>query len=498
MQQILCPQCGAPVRFQSAASVMAVCGACRSTLLKDAESVRRIGTMSEVLEDYSPIQIGTAGQFEGKRFDVIGRLQLRYDDGFWNEWYLWFEDGRDGWLSDASGQYAVTRQRAAKEVMGDLPAFESIRPDDKLNLTGRLFSAADVRTARSTGGQGELPFAVPDGGWEARVADFRFSDDFLTLDYSDGQTPAIYVGKAIGLDALQRGSLRPEHLIEEASGVFQGRIQALDCPNCGAPISFAAAVATQVNCPSCQSVVDCSGDTAVVIAKQREVAAFKTTLALGEKATINGNDYTLIGLMRCTDSDPEEPYVWIEYLLHSLQAGFLWLVETDDGWSRAKVCDRWPVYTKTGTTVLLNDQKYTKDEEYTSTVEVALGAFNWRVRQGYTTRITDYAGTATKGPSTLTREQTDEELGWSASNAVQPAQLAEWFKRPELGDSASAAKAKRGKSTLGGPAWIATMALLFLNFGSIFDGGFLYMLLGLFFIWMPLIAIKLLWKRPAP
>ena len=43
MQQVLCPQCGAPVKFTSTASVMAVCGACRSTLLKDAESVRRIG-----------------------------------------------------------------------------------------------------------------------------------------------------------------------------------------------------------------------------------------------------------------------------------------------------------------------------------------------------------------------------------------------------------------------------------------------------------------------
>ncbi|WZB64611.1 hypothetical protein WJ970_28865 [Achromobacter xylosoxidans] len=58
MQQVLCPQCGAPVSFTSAASVMAVCGACRSTLLKDAASVRRIGEAAEVLEDYSPICLG--------------------------------------------------------------------------------------------------------------------------------------------------------------------------------------------------------------------------------------------------------------------------------------------------------------------------------------------------------------------------------------------------------------------------------------------------------
>ncbi|SDV47269.1 DUF4178 domain-containing protein [Chitinasiproducens palmae] len=501
MQQILCPQCGAPVKFQSAASVMAVCGACRSTLLKDADAVRRIGTMSEVLEDYSPIQIGTTGRFEGKRFDVVGRLQLRYDDGFWNEWYLWFDDGQGGWLSDASGQYAVTRACDATKISSRLPTFGDIQPGQTLSLRGRLFAAADVRTCRSTGGQGELPFAVGEAGWEARVADYRAADQFLTLDYSDGDTPAVYLGKAIGLDALQRGSLRPAHLIEETAGVFQGRIQALDCPNCGAPISFAAALATQVNCPSCQAVVDCSGDTAIVIAKQRKVAAFKTTLALGEKAVIDGVAYTLIGLMRCTDSDPEKPYVWIEYLLHSPQAGFLWLVETDDGWSRARVCDRWPLLPKTGNTVLLNDRRYTRKEEYTSTVQVALGAFNWRVRQGYTSRVTDYAAGNGKAPNMLTREQTDSELGWSASDDIQPAQLAEWFKRPELAKAGRKTRATRvtsGNSNLTGPAWIASLALLFMNSGNLFGSGFIRVLLGLFFIWMPLVALRLLWKGSKP
>ncbi len=61
MQQVSCPTCGAPVPFRSAASVMAVCDYCKSTLIKDADSVRNIGRMSDVLEDYSPIQINTSG-----------------------------------------------------------------------------------------------------------------------------------------------------------------------------------------------------------------------------------------------------------------------------------------------------------------------------------------------------------------------------------------------------------------------------------------------------
>ncbi|WZB70870.1 DUF4178 domain-containing protein [Achromobacter xylosoxidans] len=191
MQQVLCPQCGAPVSFTSAASVMAVCGACRSTLLKDAASVRRIGEAVEVLEDYSPICLGAVGKYESKRFDVVDRIQMRYDDGFWNEWYLWFEDGSDGWLSDASGQYAVTRRRRAKTA-GEMPAFDQIKPGFFFKLDGQNYVASDIRTCAVGGTQGELPF-VADGGWQAKVADFRSLDAFLTLDYSDGPDPELYI-----------------------------------------------------------------------------------------------------------------------------------------------------------------------------------------------------------------------------------------------------------------------------------------------------------------
>ena len=49
MQQVTCPGCGAPVEFKSAASVMAVCGFCKTTLLKDAGSIRNLGKMSRGL-----------------------------------------------------------------------------------------------------------------------------------------------------------------------------------------------------------------------------------------------------------------------------------------------------------------------------------------------------------------------------------------------------------------------------------------------------------------
>ncbi|CUR78794.1 hypothetical protein BN2905_59870 [Achromobacter xylosoxidans] len=477
MQQVLCPQCGAPVKFTSTASVMAVCGACRSTLLKDAESVRRIGETADVLEDYSPLCLGASGKFEGKRFDLIGRIQLRYEDGFWNEWYLWFDDGSDGWLSDASGQYAITRRRKVKTVQG-LPAFADIAAGDDLKLDGQRFTASDVRRCRAGGAQGELPF-VPGDGWEAKVADFRSLDAFLTLDFSDGPQPELYIGKAFDLSAMQASTLRSNEQVEETAGRFRGQIKALDCPNCGAPISFVAAMATQVVCPSCAATVDCTGETAEVIDKARKVRAIKTTLALGATARIDGTTYTLIGLMKCADPDPEEPSDWIEYLLFSPVKGFTWLVETDEGWERVQVCDTWPSHNN-ATSVRWRSKLYHKLYDYTSRVDLALGAFNWRVKVGDRTQITDYKA----GNLKLTREQAPAEVGWSAAAPVAPAQLAEWFGNPELARQ----KAMPRAALSGGYrkwAWFATIAMGFLNIGNIFSGRILPIVIGLAFLWLP-------------
>ena len=501
MQRILCPQCGAPVEFKSAASVMAVCGACRSTLLKDAQSVKRIGEVADVLEDYSPVQIGSAGTYQNKRFQVVGRLQLRYDAGFWNEWYVWFDDGQDGWLSDASGQYAITVKRpASKPSQGQArdktpqwPPFDVLTPGSTLRLDGEVYYASDICRCRAVTGQGELPFAIGEHGYEAIVADFRAQGDFLTLDYSDAPLPVVYQGTAYSLNDMQRASLRAEHLIESSAGNYVGAIKSLACPHCGASVSFAAAVATQVVCPSCRSQVDCSGDTAEVIAKHKQVAALKTTLALGAKANIDGTLYTLIGLLQCAEievgltmsrdsgSSSTERSQWFEYLLYSPQQGFLWLVESDDGWDRVHVCDRWPLRVSS-TCYALNSKRYTRLNDYGAKVKVALGAFNWRVQVGDVTYITDFGTNRKK----LTREMAAAELGWSASQRVQAAQVAKWFDLPELLAADTDKKTKTDKDSLKSTAFFACIAMLFFNADAMEDSRFLLLILGAAALWLPI------------
>lgn len=422
MQEFLCPQCGASVRFASAGAVMVVCGTCRSTITKDAGVARTVGRMAAVVEDGSPVQIGTRGHQGTQRFNVIGRLRMQYEAGGWNEWYVLFDDGTNGWLSDASDQYALTRRLDAPVLPAPLPAFEDLHVGQPVKIDGVLYLVSDKRESRCVGGEGELPVNAADG-WDARAADCRRGRAFATLDYTDG-APVIYAGNASERTDLTPTTLRSPESILASAGRYRGQVLPLDCPNCGAAITIVAAMATQVVCPSCSSVVDCTGDRAEVIEANHRLARIHTTLALGARGQL-GVEYTIIGIMRCEVPDDDEEPEWTEYLLFNPERGYHWLVETDDGWQRVTVSDEWPSEVGIASCKFRGmtwPQKYT----YNARVKAVFGAFNWRVRRGDETRITDFQNLG----QTLTREQTSEEITWSLATTTSAPTISKAFGVP--------------------------------------------------------------------
>jgi hypothetical protein len=421
MQQVACPGCGAPVEFKSAASVMAVCEFCKTTLLKDADSVRNIGKMSEVLEDYSPLQIGASGQFDNRGFSLIGRIQLRYSEGFWNEWYALFDDGGNGWLSDASGQFTMT---FLQNDAAALPLFEKLIPGHVLHVAGQAYATSDVRTARCTGGQGELPFKVG-AGWEARVADFRGGDRFLSIDYSD-PVARVYAGRAVQLTDLKPQLLRDISQISDAAGHYHGKVSALSCPSCGSPVSCVPGVTNHIVCPSCHAQVDTSGPAATVLAAGAALGAVRFTLELGNTAQIDGTRYTVLGAMR--REEVGEGSTWSEYLLYAAGRRFLWLVETEEGWQRTEVLDVWPTWDGAGHAAM-GSVTFVQSSQYAARVVFAAGSFNWRVSVGDTVQVTEFVGHAgvAQGGSQLAAEVTPEEMTWSRSQPMPLDQMRALF-----------------------------------------------------------------------
>ncbi|NHZ35433.1 DUF4178 domain-containing protein [Massilia rubra] len=420
MHIVSCPSCGAEVRFKSHAAVMAVCEFCRATLLKDADAVKNLGTMSSVLEDYSPIQVGTSGVAGGRHFTVVGRIQLRYARGLWNEWYVLYDDGSNAWLGDFSGLFTLTSVRA---VTLALPGFNAIGVAQTCQIDGERWLASEKRSGECIAGQGELPFRVGEG-WRIRVADFRSGPRFLTLDYTDGDVPVVYTGVAVTLAEMRCQLLRDDEQIRASAGKYRGKVDALDCPSCGSTISYLPGVATNLVCPACKAQLDAAGPEARVLAAGDKVARMRTTIEIGAKANIGGSQCTVIGAMTCEADDGES---WTQYLLYSTRASFFWLVESVDGWHRADVMSHWPAWHADQPDVALADKvEYNKSADYMARVVAAAGAFNWRVQAGDRTRTMEFK----YGKTTLAAEVTDEEMTWSRSKPLATDQVMAWFDDP--------------------------------------------------------------------
>ena len=188
------------------------------------------------------------------------------------------DDRGDGGVAVRTRPGSTSFTRAADRQtlpMAAMPAFEQIHPGGPLDLgqapdgSRLVFIAGDVRTARCTGGQGELPFYGRRGVRGARVADFHRGAEFLTLDYSDdtdasasassfaaataagSPTPptrsagfagasgaamqrtggsVVYRGQAVTLDALRAQLLRdPETIKDEGGDRFKGKVSNLGC-----------------------------------------------------------------------------------------------------------------------------------------------------------------------------------------------------------------------------------------------------------------------------
>jgi endogenous inhibitor of DNA gyrase (YacG/DUF329 family) len=411
MLTVSCPGCGAPVEFKSHASALAVCPFCRTSVVRDDAATRHAGRLSAVLEDYSPIQLGTAGIVDRRGFTVIGRIQLRYEHGLWNEWFVLFDDGATGWLGDASGTYMMTTARGIDELA---PSFDALRPGAECDTLDGRYVVADKRTARCIGGEGELPIVVGDG-WEARVVDLRRGSAFVTLDYSDGARPVLYAGAMRTLEQMRCQLLRDDEAIKASAGRYRGRAESLACPQCGAALSYLPGVTSNLVCQSCRSQLDASTPVVDVLQAGDKASRQQLKLQLGSKGRMNGHTYRVLGAMVRADEENER---WTEYLLYSEKAGFKWLIDADGEWWRADVMDAWPEQA-TERLVRIKQVGYKRVADYEARVVWVAGAFNWRVAVGDVVRVTEYE----EGRTRLAAELTGEEVTWSRSSRVTADQV---------------------------------------------------------------------------
>jgi len=209
-QNIHCPECGAPVQFRGTA-VSAVCDYCDSTVVRTGVDIELIGKVSALTDNGTPILLNSKGKFDGLPFVVDGRLQVQYERGIWNEWFLSFADGTVGWLADAQNQFAIVRPVDPNQIAGRVPPFAELSPGQNLHMFGRGVVVVDRRGAAYKGAEGMLPFRA-EPGMTFYSADLRGHEgSFVTLDWGNDpghQEPIPYLGRAVTLAEIGLFPLR--------------------------------------------------------------------------------------------------------------------------------------------------------------------------------------------------------------------------------------------------------------------------------------------------
>ena len=137
--QAPCPGCGAPVSFASAQSTHAVCGYCQSTVVRNGDTLQRIGKMAELFDDHSPLQLQASGTWRGQGFTLVGRLQYKYPEGTWTEWHAILADGSSAYLSEDNGAYVFAVKQS---VPREMPPAERFRLGATTAINGQPFSVA--------------------------------------------------------------------------------------------------------------------------------------------------------------------------------------------------------------------------------------------------------------------------------------------------------------------------------------------------------------------
>jgi DNA-directed RNA polymerase subunit RPC12/RpoP len=217
-----CPACGAELILKNRFSKTVVCSYCQSLVLLNQNSLQDTGKIARLSPDMSVLQIGCRGIINNIAFEIIGRLKMTWENGFWNEWYVIEETGSQAWIAEAMGFYSYIYEQ---DMPSDLIQIHTKRNlnkmsvGEKLEINNNSYSLLDIKEYVLTGIEGEVPFNI-EMDQQGKTLDFKTqSNDCMYVELTNSVTDKnsqgkeqknirFFLGKHMTLESLHIANLR--------------------------------------------------------------------------------------------------------------------------------------------------------------------------------------------------------------------------------------------------------------------------------------------------
>jgi hypothetical protein len=196
-RQISCPNCGGPLQVESAFTTLLVCNYCGQSLYIHDTGVDLAGKTAKLAEYPSRLSVGAQGKIKGQGFRVLGRVRYQYDEGFWDEWFLQFDNQRIGWVEEDEGEFTLTFK---SKLTFPVPPFDQIRVGGFIPLGKDRLFVSEKGQAQFVGAQGEVSVTARPGQ-ALQYVDGNAADKAIRL-VMDDKGITLHTGEPLEFDAL--------------------------------------------------------------------------------------------------------------------------------------------------------------------------------------------------------------------------------------------------------------------------------------------------------
>jgi hypothetical protein len=192
-QSYACPACGGHVPLPDVRVQTVYCPYCAQPVVALPSGFDPRGGRARLAETPTVVRIGEQALIDGQTWDVVGRVQYRFEAGLFDHFYLVAlratpqeggggepPGGVDAWLEQDEGEL---RLYTRLEPVAEVPAWDDLAVGERIRVAGGSFYAMEIGEGAVVGGAGALPmallpgepFSYVDGTLDGRAASLKYS-----------------------------------------------------------------------------------------------------------------------------------------------------------------------------------------------------------------------------------------------------------------------------------------------------------------------------------